>query len=228
MITIKTDHPVAYDSIDQLCPNGIYLDNRVNLKYVQDVEQYHQNRKINYLDIGCAGGELVCVLNKRGHLAVGLDGSDHCLNIDTKMVQKFNQYPSGHENWKQFGNIHLFTCDVRYDYQIYQDENLLQFDVISAWDVMEHFEPTALDTVLKGIHRHLKPEGVFFASIHTFYYTYNEIEYHKSVFDETVWTNILSKYFTKIPYPFHSWNRDENDPLLGINNNFMYAGKREV
>lgn len=232
MIHIKTDHPIAEYSTDHTHPNGIWHDNRVNFNYVTEIEEYFNFQQIAYLDLGCAGGALVCELLKRGHTAVGLDGSDHCITADAKLIEKFRTPPQGYDNWKKLYGVNLFTCDVSKEYNIYQDDTLLQFDIISAWDVMEHFNPEAIDTVSKQIHKHLKPGGIFVASINQSPCGHQDddtVEYHKSLFTKEEWEYQLNIHFTQIQYPFHFYNRDTTNTATSespFGNNLMYAGKR--
>ena len=75
MISIKTNNPLADYSNDFIYPEGVYFDNRVNHKFVDQIENLFR-RPIKFLDIGCAGGNLALEFHRRGHLAVGVDGSD--------------------------------------------------------------------------------------------------------------------------------------------------------
>ena len=100
MITIKTDSPIAVDSDDHIHPDGIYLDNNVDHTLIPQIE-YLFNKKINFLDLGCAGGALVCEMLNAGHTAVGIDGSDHCLNFRKEAADKLGmEYPLGYFNWQ--------------------------------------------------------------------------------------------------------------------------------
>lgn len=213
MFTIHTQHPLAVDSDDHHYPDGVHLDNNLNMDFVNGIENYFQNKKIDILDLGCAGGALVAGLLERGHNAIGLEGSDHCLNLKPDVIMKLGNLPAGYFNWKNYGNKNLFTCDITYDYEIQHDNKLMQFDLITCFDVMEHFYESRIDKFLEMVHKHLKPNGIFVASIALFYMSKNkileegEVHYHKSVFPKEKWLYDLSKYFYQVNFPFVCDNR---------------------
>lgn len=88
MIQVVTEHSLAIDSDDHHHPDGVHFDNRCNDQFVQSVEQYFHYNKINFLDLGCAGGGLVVGMYNSGHDAIGLEGSDHCINFKKEYVDK--------------------------------------------------------------------------------------------------------------------------------------------
>ena len=212
MITVETQHPIATESLDHIHPEGIYYDNNLNIWWVENAEKYFGagkgGRKLNFLDLGCAGCLLVRAMHERGHTAVGLEGSDHCLNIRPEMVEEVGQLPYGHENWKIHGNKILFTCDVTKEYTIRYNGELLKFDLISCWDVIEHFEPEELDTFFGLVDKHLADNGIFVGSIAlidaprmpTSKNTPANLNYHKSLFTANWWDKKLAQYFTKMDY----------------------------
>ena len=62
MITLNTNHPVAYDSPDHICPWGTKRDNFTSEGFINETLKFHAQRgkdKINFLDLGCSGGQLV-------------------------------------------------------------------------------------------------------------------------------------------------------------------------
>lgn len=231
MIKVITDHPIAIDSDDHKYPEGIYYDNNSSVEFIDDVEKYF-NRSISILDLGCAGGQLICDMHKKGHIAVGLEGSDHCLNVQHKSVDEIGMLPLGQQNWKDYGNKILFTCDVTKDYQIYDDDQPMKFDLITCWDVMEHFEPSAVPKFIDLVRNHLKPNGIYVATIALFSSgrhptsknTPNGLDYHKSLFPKNWWLDQLSSQFQSIPYPFKYCNRRYITPPGDINY-LVYAGK---
>lgn len=255
MITIKTNFPVAVNSDDHKYPEGVYLDNTINYNFVEEIEKYmdivrpyleiisvknqldssNNNKKIRLLDIGCAGGELVCRMNEKGHICVGLEGSDHIVNIRPEMVYEMKKLPLGWKNWKKYVNKNLFTCDVTKEYSIYENSELMQFDIITSFDVFEHFATEDIENVLVQSYKHLKPGGLFIAQIALFNSgrtTYSEntpgdLNYHKSVFHKEWWESKLDKFYKRINYPFMYTNRDsENSPELSINasSHLVYSG----
>ena len=62
MITLKTNHPIAYDSPDHVFPWGTMRDNSTNSGFIDETLDYWKQRgkgTINFLDLGCSGGQLV-------------------------------------------------------------------------------------------------------------------------------------------------------------------------
>ena len=161
MYTLLTRHPIAVDSLDHLEPRGSMHDNTHCEGFVKQCERaLPQARPLHFLDLGCAGGGLVADFLKRGHEAIGLEGSDYSLL-------------SGRAEWKDLANKALFTCDITKPFQLlYNDAragNVLAqptfFDIISAWEVMEHISEEDLPQVLLNIRNHLKPYGFFACSV---------------------------------------------------------------
>lgn len=219
MITLETKFPLAVDSDDHIYPEGAFIDNNVNLRFIEGVERYYDGRKIDFMDLGCAGGGLVCEMHKRGHNSVGLEGSDTCLNPSRELVDKVQALPAGFGNWQTYGNNRLFTCDVTKRYQVYEDGQPLQFDLITCWDVMEHFYPDQIETFLRMVYNHMKPNGIFLASIALFDSgrhphlvaadpnTPENLNYHKSVYGPEWWLERVNVFFNRIPFPFDQANR---------------------
>ena len=224
MIKLITDYPIAVESDDHIHPDGIYLDNNINYMFVANVEKHFKNNKINMLDLGCAGGALVCRMTERGHNVVGLEGSDHCVNVREEAVKHHNILPLGLKNWAQYHNSRLFTCDVTKQYQLLLNNSPMKFDLITCFDVMDHFHEHELDMFFKMIQYHLKPEGIFVASIALFDLIKNEgVNWHKSVYSKVWWAETNSKYLKEIPYPFSITNR--NEKFDRVNNDlYIYSG----
>lgn len=208
MITVITDHPVALDSDDHLHPDGVHLDNHCDSTFVSSVENFFSNAKISILDLGCAGGAFVSHMINRGHEVVGLEGSDHCLNLDPKVITKIGSMPLGYNNWRLYGNKNLFTCDVSYDYQVQKHGKPMRFDLITCFDVMEHLYPERIDKFLEMVTRHLKPQGIFAANIALFPLIKNKIlepgivDYHKAIFTEPEWLHMINPRLKQVAYPF--------------------------
>jgi 2-polyprenyl-3-methyl-5-hydroxy-6-metoxy-1,4-benzoquinol methylase len=215
MTVVKTQHPIAVDSLDHKYPEGVYFDNNVSTRFVEELEAYFGNRKINFLDLGCAGGALAIFMHERGHKSIGIDGSDGCLNVKQEVINQYGGIPYGHYNWVKYVNEVLHTADVTKDYDIVDDNELVRFDAITCWDVMEHFEPDTVDNFLRQVYKHLKDDGVFMASIamfpsgaHKEWADQPNIQYHKSLFKKDWWMEKLTKYFTVERFPLSVCNRE--------------------
>jgi 2-polyprenyl-3-methyl-5-hydroxy-6-metoxy-1,4-benzoquinol methylase len=211
-IKVITDYPVAFESPDHIIPVGTKNDNSTNAAYLKEVEKYFNNRKINVLDIGCAGGQLIVDLHNRGHKAVGIEGSD---------------YSSKHKlhNWPKYHNSVLFTADVTKPFQIEENGERILFDLISAWEVVEHIHWNDLDNMFTNILSNLKEDGMFIVSVNTGPDVREDENkklhfLHQSVFPQDFWMEyVLHKYRVE-SYPF--LNKVRN-----IDNSFYVAIKKK-
>lgn len=201
-MNVLTEHLIAYESIDHLYPNGTKHDNTTNVGFIQEVEQYFQNNKIAFLDIGCAGGQLVIDFFNRGHVAIGLEGSDYSIKHQRA-------------NWPAYHNKNLFTCDATMPYTVVDDNGQKQlFDCVTAWEVIEHISPNQLDAFFQNIASHMHDKSIFVGSISLMRSpdpNLGHADWHQSVFPQEVWTNdILTKHFIVSDYPFTNKVRTED------------------
>jgi cyclopropane fatty-acyl-phospholipid synthase-like methyltransferase len=177
-ITLKTDHPIAFDSPDHITPWGTMRDNTTNLEFIDEIHEFFKlNNEVdnfNFLDLGCSGGQLVVDFHKRGNLSVGLEGSDYSVKHQRA-------------NWPEYHNKILFTCDVTKPYAIYNNDEKVEFDLITAWEVVEHIHPKDLSNFFSYINDNLKTGGLFLASISTVGDNATGIDLHQSVFTEAEW-----------------------------------------
>jgi 2-polyprenyl-3-methyl-5-hydroxy-6-metoxy-1,4-benzoquinol methylase len=154
MITVKTDKPIAYDSLDHIHPQGCNNDNNSSASYINDIKKYFNNKKINVLDLGCAGGQIIVDHINSDDLGVGLEGSSHVLDGLAKT------------NWDKYYNKNLFLCDITEPFQcLDENNNVIRFDIIQMWDVLEHIPENKLHILFKNITDHLKDDGVFLGQI---------------------------------------------------------------
>lgn len=145
---LDTEHPIAVDSLDHLYPVGTKDDNYKSGNF--NTKLYHLMRKkpISVLDLGCAGGGFVESLIEDGHIAVGLEGSDYSL------IRKRAAWATIPDN--------LFTCDIAYSFTVHTgDKKPYKFDVVTAWEVVEHIETDALKVVFENVSTHLVDSGLF-------------------------------------------------------------------
>lgn len=81
MITVGRAKEIAYESIDHMRPLGTRMDNHTSVEFIEELEEYFAMYrgidKIKLLDLGCAGGQFVVDMAVRGHIAVGLEGSNY-------------------------------------------------------------------------------------------------------------------------------------------------------
>ena len=151
-----TEHPVALATNDTLHPRGAKNDNSICPRFNRKLYALTGNRPLKVLDLGCAGGGLVRSLLEDGHLAVGLEGSDY-----PWLMQK--------DEWGMIPH-HLHTCDVTKPFAVRDGVTgaRMQFDAITAWELMEHIPEETLPTLLENIRSHMAPDGWLFCSIATF------------------------------------------------------------
>jgi SAM-dependent methyltransferase len=150
-----TDHPVAIRSDDHLRPRGTRNDNTRHPRFVRRTEELFDRSVLYHLDLGCAGGGLVLDFLLRGHVSVGVEGSDYSLR-------------EGRAEWRVIPG-HLFTADVTEPFQLQdQDGRRAEFDIITAWELLEHLPRAALPKFFENVRTHLKPDGIFVASVATF------------------------------------------------------------
>lgn len=198
---VITDFPVAVDSPDHLFPWGTARDNTTDLGFIYEIEYYFKNKKINMMDIGCSGGQLVVDFSKRGHKAIGIEGSDY--SIKTKRA-----------NWPEYHNKLLFTCDASKPYKIVEDDDSdIKFDLITAWETIEHIHPDTLDVFFQNICNHMHKGSIFCGSISVIPDVIEGYVLHQSVFPPEKWMNeILPKYFKVNIMPFYN-------KVRGVSNN---------
>jgi hypothetical protein len=153
-MTINTDHPVAIYSDDHKFPRGVRNDNSRHPRFVRAVEQVF-NRKVRHLDLGCAGGGLVLDFLLRGHESVGIEGSDFALREQRA-------------EWRVIPR-HLFTADITKPFSFSRaDGSKARFDVITAWEVLEHIPEASLSGMCTNLRENLSEDGIFVGSIATF------------------------------------------------------------
>lgn len=154
-VSLETDHPVASESLDTAIPFGTAQDNSTNRAFVVKVADWISRRTGcrhgAMLDLGCSGGQLVADFRAIGWDAAGLEGSDFSLK-------------NRRANWSTLANVALFTCDITKSFRISLGGNPAQFDLITAWEVLEHIPEASLPQLFENIVHHLKPGGVFIAS----------------------------------------------------------------
>lgn len=181
-ITLQTNSPIAEYSLDHKKPRGTKNDNTRAPFFINKCESlFGKERKLNFLDLGCAGGGIVLDAILKGHLAIGLDGSDYSL------VHQRAEWRLLTENLK--------TCDITEDFQLYIDGNEAKFDIISAWEVLEHIPEDKVANMLKNIKKHLSDDGYFVATIAQFgdYDSETGESYHVNLNKLEWWENIFEQ-----------------------------------
>ena len=153
-IQLSTSTPIAIDSNDTIVPHGTIRDNTRCPRFVKKCEEIFPNLKeLSFLDLGCSGGGMVLEALLRGHYALGLEGCD---------LSQLNQ----RAEWRLIGE-YLKTCDITKPFELLDRQNKTPFcfDVITAWEVLEHIPQESVPQLLDNIKRHLNNQGVFVATI---------------------------------------------------------------
>lgn len=154
-VEVETQHPLAIKSDDHRFPRGTKNDNTRYPRFCYKCEEVFK-KPLRFLDVGCAGGGLVFDFLSRGHFAIGIEGSDYSLRCQRA-------------EWPLIP-MHLFTCDVTKPFSIKSQlaGEVLKFDIISAWEVLEHIPECALPQFFGNVLNHLADDGFFVASVATF------------------------------------------------------------
>ena len=153
-LELHTNYPIAAESLDTLVPHGTIQDNTRYPRFIKKCETLlGQDRELSFLDLGCSGGGMVLDAILRGHLGIGLEGSDASLNAQRA-------------EWRLLRD-NLFTCDISKPFALVdkKTQQKAQFHIITAWEVMEHIAEKDLPQLFINIKDHLLPDGYFIASI---------------------------------------------------------------
>lgn len=189
---LETGKPVAKDSVDHRFPHGTAADNTRWPRFVAACERVF-GPQLRFLDLGCAGGGLVLDFVLRGHDAIGLEGSDYSL-----MRQR--------AEWRTLKH-RLMTCDITEPFKVTRATgDAMIFDVISAWDVLEHIPEEKLPTLFKNVAEHLVENGIFTGTVstRTARVAPDGTNYHATVRPQTWWTEafLTAGFIPKVPGPF--------------------------
>lgn len=160
MYKVVTNHPLASTSPDHIYPQGTkntlggpdYSWKDTYNPFADEVIKYFNKPTISVLDLGAASGYLVKDFLARGCDAVGLEGSNWPLKNNV-------------ENWVLYNNKRLFTCDIGRPFSILLNNNPVKFDLINAWEVIEHIDPSNLNVLAQNVLNHLNDDGIFVFSL---------------------------------------------------------------
>ena len=153
-LTLRTDNPLALSSADHLHPRGTANDDTRHPRFVAACERRF-TAPIRHLDLGCVGGGLVWDFLLAGHHSYGIEGSDFFL------VNRRGYWRVLPEQY--------FTADVTQPFALLDAAGRRQaFDVITAWEVLEHLPEATLPGFCENVVQSLRPGGLFIASVATF------------------------------------------------------------
>jgi 2-polyprenyl-3-methyl-5-hydroxy-6-metoxy-1,4-benzoquinol methylase len=179
---LLTAYPTADSSDDFKSPRGTANDNTYCPRFVDRVESRFR-KKINFLDLGCAGGGLVVDFIVRGHRAIGVEGSDYSQR-------------RGRAAWGLVPS-NLFTADITKPFSIEESNgDPIRFEVVTAWEVLEHLPESLLAGFAENVRRHLTVDGIFVGSVATFEDKDEEsgAVWHQTVKPREWWIEKLREY----------------------------------
>ena len=191
------------------CPGAI-VDNYSNPLFITKLESLFNGRRFSLVDFGCAGGLFVGHCLQNGHFAIGIDGVDFNLRSQSA-------------SWKKLPD-RFFVADITEPIQILVNGCRTLVDVITAWEVLAHIKEEQLDGVFDNIKTHLKPDGMFIASISAG----EEYLYQKTSKPKSWWLDKFAGYgFTNqvslVRYFKDDWVRG---PLQDAHDSFNIVLKR--
>jgi len=189
----KTEYPVAFESPDHIAPKGTAVNNSTNKKFVlhMDAKLHREfpadSGPLHFMDLGCAGGQLVVDFLTLGWVGVGLEGSDFSLK-------------HRRANWADYANRNLFTSDITKPFQIMENGRPIRFHLITAWEVMEHIAPPDLPMVFDNVCQHLEPGGYFVASTTETSDIHEGIELHQTQWPNQEWRQWVARHYPQLEY----------------------------
>lgn len=149
---LKTAHPVAVGTTDHQLPRGAIRDSTTHPDFNKALHKLFPGTGFRLLDLGCAGGGMVRSFLQERIEAVGIEGSDHPRRL-------------GLGEWRRCPH-HLFTADITEPFELVRrGDHGVRFDVVTAWEVLEHIPEHQLTGLIRNIVRHLRPGGYFIASV---------------------------------------------------------------
>jgi hypothetical protein len=141
---IITDHPIAIGSYDHENPKGA-LDQQGHegLEFFAVLKTSYPDIK-TVLDVGTAAGWFVYNGVRSGFDIYGIEGTDKA---------------DAATPWVLYKNVRLFHADLRYPFYLFNHttaggQRALSplFDLVTAWDVLEHLTEEGIDNFLKCIY----------------------------------------------------------------------------
>tara|TARA_R110000824_G_C15138870_1_gene669808 strand:+ start:635 stop:1330 length:696 start_codon:yes stop_codon:yes gene_type:complete len=227
MINITTQYPNATHSPDFIFPIGAIQDNHSNSVYLSELSRVTGKEKFAYLDLGCAGGQTVVDVYNNGNIACGVEGSDleKMISISKNRTRPTPRFIGAmdvpdsdiHDNWTEFKDKCLFKADITKPFELSNDRGIQKFDIITAWDVLEHPTPEQIPAVIDNIKRHLKDDGVFVCLINLV-----PSPHHQCVKPKEWWVDVFNKNgLEDRGFDFNASPRHTHQPLDSNDLGFM-------
>ena len=152
VLELETDYLIAESSNDHISPDSTTEGISRPTFFVQNCISV-LGQDIKCLDLGAGAGGLVFEYLMNQIFAIGVDGSDFC------RINRIGYWPLLPKN--------LFTCDITKPFSFLSRDTqaLINFDVITMWEVLEHITESDLPTLFNNISRHLNKDGYFIGSV---------------------------------------------------------------
>lgn len=223
-ITLKTKNPIAFESNDHKVPHGTIRDNTRYPRFIRKCELLFPKKEHLYmLDLGCSGGGMVLDACLRDHIGIGLEGSDSSL-----IMQR--------AEWRLLRK-NLFTCDITKPFILTESNKTCKFDVITAWEVMEHLPEESLDQFFENLKKHMYKSSLFICSVSPWedIDPITKINWHVNTKSKEWWINrfkkskfdILDNIFEEADYPRGKYNAPNFYEVLNqqttVENNFHFV-----
>lgn len=141
--------PKINESYDFTYPTGAYSDIHRQNNLPIALEK-HFNRKFTALDLGCAGGGVVWDFLIAGNHAIGLEGSA-------------SPKHRGMGYWPILQDDFLFNINIVEKWNLNLPNYI--FDVVTAWEFLEHIEQFEIPILLGKISRYMQAGSIFMGSI---------------------------------------------------------------
>lgn len=179
---MQATKPVAYDSPDYYSPVGT-LGQSSSDAFNLALLRWLPVETLSILDLGCAGGAMVGDFYDLGCLAVGVEGTDHQKKAKSGL-------------WGRLPD-NLLTADISRPFQIHLRSGAVhepaKFQVVTAWEVLEHIKADNLPQVMENIDRHLAKDGVLIMSICPISDQVDGVEMHQTIQPQEWWVDLFSR-----------------------------------
>lgn len=162
----------AIDSQDQLNPQSTLEGKAINSDFVNYIKSKFGD-KINVLDIGTGAGGLVFDFLSNEILAYGIDGADYSKNNSLGFWGILKDF--------------LYTADATKPFKFLSNNKQFKFDLITAWEFLEHIPEEKLPSLFNNICNNLTNNGYFICSISLLEYQ----PYHVTLKPKDWWVQIM-------------------------------------
>ena len=181
-LEIRTDYPHPEDSPDYFEPAGSVEDNHTNAYFIYELDRLTNGLPYKVMDLGCAGGQFAVDIHHKGApwVGVGIEGGNIYGMTGSFEMREMNTgdltHARGAPNWVRYKDECLFNADISkpFDIQVKKgakspwtpaEPERVMFDIITAYEFLEHPLPTDIPHILQNVKKHLKPGGIFIGTI---------------------------------------------------------------